>query len=140
MSRSWLIGSMVTMTSTPSYPRRAAASKASGVRSGKTEAVDSATCIPAIGATWPKAPPPLLAGSSARGTPPPSCVLQLMPPGDLGGGTRPTVGTARYRAGHGKVGRRRGVLPVLGVRLAEHEVGGPVRRVPAVGHGRRGPG
>ncbi|GII48612.1 hypothetical protein Psi02_50360 [Planotetraspora silvatica] len=31
------------MISTPSYPRRAASSKASGVRSGYTEAVDSAT-------------------------------------------------------------------------------------------------
>src|SRR5215472_5723338 len=48
---------MVTMTSIPSYPRRAAASKASAARSGKTEAVDSATCTSATGATWPTAPP-----------------------------------------------------------------------------------
>src|SRR4051812_2133829 len=40
---SWLTGSVHTMTSTPSYPRRAAISKAVAVDSGYTEAVDSAT-------------------------------------------------------------------------------------------------
>lgn len=40
---SWLTGSVQTMTSMPSYPRRAAISKAVAVDSGYTEAVDSAT-------------------------------------------------------------------------------------------------
>ncbi len=40
---SWLTGSVQTITSTPSYPRRAAISKAVAVDSGYTEAVDRAT-------------------------------------------------------------------------------------------------
>src|ERR1700726_4554714 len=130
---------MVTMTSIPSSPRRAPASKASAVRSGKTEAVDSATDTPAAGATWPTAPPsfspPFFPPGAAfehgiRGILP----GQLMPtPGEVpphGRVSRWAVGTGGYGASHGKVCRCGGALPVLGVRLAEHEVGRAVRRVP----------
>ena len=51
---------------------------------------------------------------------------------------RGTVGSGHYCASHGKISCRR-ALPVLGMRLAEHEMGGPVRGVPGLGHGRRGP-
>jgi hypothetical protein len=48
---------------------------------------------------------------------------------------RASVGTGRYGARHGKISGRRRVR-VLGLWLAEREVGRPVRRLRRLGHGQ----